>query len=298
MRGQRDTRPCATCGTPLTRLLSQAKGTNWYCDKRCQGKGNPSPITVAKIPNPDRGLRETRPCVICGEAVTRYLSQTRKQQAWTCSRTCGGKARMQARIAAGTWKQGQKKRRGEQRACEVCGTLFYRNQSELAKSPRFCSRACHDIGQTKEPVIKSCVTCGTELRLRPSESARQYCSKACEGQARTKWPIERMHNGRPARLNKAGYILLWEPDHPNRTFKGWQPEHRLVVEARIGRYLTSEEHVDHINRNKVDNRPENLQILTQVEHAAKSGGEYRQDVADLRERLAEYERRYGPLEQE
>lgn len=298
MRGQRETRACATCGKPVTRLLSQAPSVRWYCDNRCQGKGNPSPITVAKTPNPDRGLKETRPCAVCEAPVTRYLSQVRKLQVWTCSRTCGGKVRYAHRVATGTEPVGRKKRRGEHRSCVVCGSEFYRNQSELAKSPQFCSRTCHNVAQTKEPVIKSCLRCGVVLQLKPSQSARQYCSRACQTLGRIKRPTERMHNGRPVKVDSKGYLMLWEPDHPNKIHKGWQYEHRLVMERTAGRLLTRDEHVDHINRDKQDNRPENLQILSAVEHAAKSGGEYRQDVADLRARIAAFERRYGPLEQE
>lgn len=44
-------------------------------------------------------------------------------------------------------------------------------------------------------------------------------------------------------------------------------EHDLVIETYLGRRLTKEERVHHINKNRQDNRIENLQLLTNSEHA-------------------------------
>lgn len=191
---------------------------------------------------------------------------------------------------------GQKPRRGDVIACSVCRTEFYRQPAYVVQKRHLCSTACNRIWQTKPPTIKPCEYCGAEMTLKPSQSARRFCSKPCEGAGTIKRPVGRFHNGKPARINSFGYVLVWEPEHPNRSQKGWQFEHRLVVEQALGRYLTTGEQVDHINRDKTDNRIENLQVLDASTHAVKTNAENLGELKSLRARLAEYERRFGPLE--
>jgi len=49
---------------------------------------------------------------------------------------------------------------------------------------------------------------------------------------------------------------------------GYRLEHRLVMERHIGRPLLRTEHIHHINEDHLDNRIENLQIVSIAEHNA------------------------------
>jgi hypothetical protein len=57
-----------------------------------------------------------------------------------------------------------------------------------------------------------------------------------------------------------GYVFVFMPKHPFAK-KGYIQQHRLIVEAKIGRYLTPEEVVHHLNEMKTDNRIENLMLF-------------------------------------
>ena len=66
--------------------------------------------------------------------------------------------------------------------------------------------------------------------------------------------------------SKLGYIFIFCPAHPNAIMRNYVQEHRLMMEKHIGRYLTKEEVVHHINGVKDDNRIENLVLLKKKQH--------------------------------
>ncbi|MDR0905789.1 MAG: HNH endonuclease [Oscillospiraceae bacterium] len=70
---------------------------------------------------------------------------------------------------------------------------------------------------------------------------------------------------------KQGYVLVHAPTYPAAKFNksgkgGYVFEHRLVMANHLGRPLTKDEHVHHINGDKTDNRIENLEMLGNSEH--------------------------------
>lgn len=119
-------------------------------------------------------------------------------------------------------------------------------------------------------VKKNCKICKKEFwfyyrKDRPNE----YCSSQCYWQSEKwnkgkKFPQLRGENAchwKDGKIMSNGYVHIYSPKHPFVANKRYVLEHRLVMERYIGRYLTPEEIVHHINEIKTDNRIENLMLF-------------------------------------
>ena len=93
-----------------------------------------------------------------------------------------------------------------------------------------------------------------------------FCKGLCEehyNRLRTYGRLERIHA-------PAGSVWISTGGYKTVTYNGKQIlVHRLIMEEQIQRPLKPEEIVHHINGDKLDNRIENLEIMTNSEHTAE-----------------------------
>lgn len=148
---------------------------------------------------------------------------------------------------------------------------------------------------------KPCDQCGVVIyqsAWQARSNQRKFCSYACKNESmRLKGPGARMKR-------HDGYIQVYYPTHPDAGGSRFVLEHRLIMEQHLGRRLLKTEQVNHINHIRDDNRIENLQLISAGDHARESNAWGKEQRRRARERLraleaevAEYHRRYGPLEE-
>jgi hypothetical protein len=160
--------------------------------------------------------------------------------------------------------------------CAQCGGTFLAKPSKLAEGRgRFCGRRCYELSKRRSET-RPCAVCNRSVSRLPSRFAyaAAVCSSSCrdELQRRSRQGPDnpRWRGGRSV---ENGYVQLWVgKDHPMSDAQGYVLEHRLVVSDHIGRPLTADEHVHHVNEQRDDNRVENLQLLTAAEHAQHHKG--------------------------
>jgi len=114
----------------------------------------------------------------------------------------------------------------------------------------------------------------TKVGYKQTEEHKRRTGDGNRGKKRSKEQIKRMSDFAKSRLgkessnwkggiqkNKAGYVLIYSPDHPHANSHKQVLKHRLVMEEYLGRYLKKNEIVHHKNAIKDDNRIENLELV-------------------------------------
>lgn len=64
-----------------------------------------------------------------------------------------------------------------------------------------------------------------------------------------------------------GYFYIYLPKHELANASGKVYMHRYVASLKLGRLVTSNEHVHHVDEDRGNNSPDNLEVLSAEEHA-------------------------------
>jgi len=143
--------------------------------------------------------------------------------------------------------------------CNFCSKLFYTTEENTL----FCSYKCQGKDRSKRMVTHwICGICYKKFTRISSEFKRGYkryfCSHKCFGKA-----IEGTGNVnyKGGSVNYHGYKIV--SHHNKRTH-----EHTVIMEKHLGRKIREHENIHHINGNKLDNRIENLELMTRRNHSS------------------------------
>ena len=153
-------------------------------------------------------------------------------------------------------------------ACPHCGVIF---SERLSRQRKFCSRRCKENAYRTRPrnIPRPCVVCGHIFKPSRQHGDAKYCSKPCIWRA-TKGPEYNARISRATVVARANAQRGRGDGRSYRKFLG-RHEHRIVAEQKLGRALRDGEVVHHIDGDIHNNEPDNLEVLSRLEHMRRHG---------------------------
>ena len=147
--------------------------------------------------------------------------------------------------------------------CDTCKKEFI----SASKTRKYCSRNCYYEMKIKR---KDRVVWTDEMKKRMSErnkgKGNPMYGKSCWSKGKKRPEI----TGKKSKLWKGGYWIRkdgYKVIENEIETKGKKIlEHRMIMEIYLGRRLKDEEIIHHKNKDKLDNRIENLQVVSRAEH--------------------------------
>ena len=162
-----------------------------------------------------------------------------------CSRKCLGFA------------NGIRNRKSQQMTCDYCGRFFTQKNRHAARNKRFyCTRECAWADKVKKVVV-TCDWCAQSFEKKRSDVVRSnhnLCDRGCY----------------------QDFINFTQAGATNQSLAG-KVIYRTLAELKIGRALTDDEEVHHIDGNHCNNALDNLAIMSRSEHVAFHAAEKRRD---------------------
>gem|GEM_PF-4562702 len=178
------------------------------------------------------------------------------------------------------------------KTCLYCGKPF--QVSEHDRANKYCSMDCYNSDRAEKARLVNCPECGKPFH--PAKKGTKYCSKQCANRARGRLLSRQVqltceNCGQPymarardasiSRFCSASCRSHWVATHRKRNHKDaienhgyrfvlapngeYVPEHIFVWEQAFGP-IPPDYVVHHKNNDGLDNRLENLEIMTRSEH--------------------------------